>query len=98
MQESFGGVYTEAWNFEKPVIGCNIPAVAEVITHEVNGYLVEQNSHQIAEHILKLLLDPDKATQMGQQGKQKVEAHYTWDILAQKTEKIYLSLLHSRKN
>ena len=98
MQESFGGVYTEAWNFEKPVIGCNIPAVAEVITHEVNGYLVEQNSQQIAEHILKLLLDPDKATQMGQQGKQKVESHYNWAVLAQKTEQIYLSLLHSGKN
>ena len=25
-QESFGGVFTEAWSFEKPVIGANIPA------------------------------------------------------------------------
>jgi glycosyltransferase involved in cell wall biosynthesis len=27
-QESFGGVYTEAWSFKKPVIGCDIPAVS----------------------------------------------------------------------
>ena len=31
MQESFGSVYTEAWQFEKPVIGGNIPAISDVI-------------------------------------------------------------------
>ena len=53
-QESFGGVYTEAWSFGKAVIGCRIPAVAEVIDDGENGYLVNQDSWDIASRIIAL--------------------------------------------
>jgi glycosyltransferase involved in cell wall biosynthesis len=88
-QESFGGVYTEAWSFAKPVIGCNIPAVAEVITGGVNGYLVEQDSIHISDTICQVLLDRSLASRMGQAGKEKVESLFTWEKLAKKTEGIY---------
>lgn len=93
-QESFGGVYTEAWSFSKPVIGCNIPAVAEVINHGVDGYLVSQDPQQIAESICQLLLHPSQAQSMGAAGKRKVELNFTWAILAQLTEKIYKRVLN----
>jgi glycosyltransferase involved in cell wall biosynthesis len=67
-QESFGGVYVEAWSFGKPVIGCNIPAVAEIITDGVNGYLVSQSLKQIGDRICHLLLNPTQATAMGAAG------------------------------
>ena len=65
-QESFGGVYTEAWHFDKPVIGCNIPAVSEVIDHGTNGYLVSQNPREIASAICQMLMNPSQALKMGQ--------------------------------
>jgi hypothetical protein len=40
-----GGVYTEAWSFCKPVIGCPIPAVSELIVEGVDGCLVYFHSH-----------------------------------------------------
>lgn len=89
MQESFGGVYTEAWSFGKPVIGGHIPAIADVITEGQDGFLVEQNPAEIADRILYLLTHPTEATAMGQAGKAKVEAHYTWPKLAEKTLKVY---------
>lgn len=91
-QESFGGVYTEAWHFAKPVIGCNIPAVSEVIDHGINGYLVSQTPESIAEAILQLLHNPHHAQTLGQAGHKKLQQNYTWPIIAQKTETLYLKL------
>jgi glycosyltransferase involved in cell wall biosynthesis len=92
-QESFGGVYAEAWCFKKPVIGCNIPAVAEVITHEIDGYLVSQEPKEIAEKIIFLLENENAARQMGTSGKKKVEEKYTWQRIAQQVEKVYNQLI-----
>lgn len=88
-QESFGGVYTEAWSFGKPVIGCNIPAVAEVVTDEIDGYLVVQESAEIAERICHLLLNRTLAQAIGTAGRQKVQSQYTWQRIAESTEQAY---------
>ncbi len=92
-QESFGGVYTEAWSFRKPVIGCNIPAVADVIEDGVDGYLVEQQPEQIAERVCWLLANPAHAQEMGDAGRRKVAARYTWERLAELTERAYLAAI-----
>jgi glycosyltransferase involved in cell wall biosynthesis len=91
-QESFGGVYTEAWSMGKPVIGCNIPAVSEVIDHGVNGLLVSQSAESIADGIIQILSSSEFANEMGLSGKNKVQTNYSWNQLAKKTNDIYLSL------
>jgi glycosyltransferase involved in cell wall biosynthesis len=82
-------VYTEAWSLGKPVIGCPIPAVSEVVTDEVDGYLVAQESGPIAERICHLLNYPLQAQAMGRAGQEKVAARYTWERIAQQTEIVY---------
>jgi glycosyltransferase involved in cell wall biosynthesis len=94
-QESFGGVYTEAWYFGKPVIGCNIPAVAEVIYDEIDGYLVAQEPGEIAERISALLLNPAQAQAMGAAGRRKIEARYSWQRIAERTEAVYRRIVQS---
>ncbi|WP_008313463.1 glycosyltransferase family 4 protein [Leptolyngbya sp. PCC 6406] len=96
-QESFGGVYTEAWSFGKPVIGGRIPAIADVVTDGQDGFLVNQDPEEIACRILDLLTQPAAAAAMGLAGKRKVEAHYTWPKLAEKTLGVYRSVLGGRK-
>jgi glycosyltransferase involved in cell wall biosynthesis len=91
-QESFGGVYTEAWMFNKPVIGGDIAAIREVIEEGVNGYVVPPTPELIAEKINYLLAYPSLAQTLGQAGREKVLHHYSWEILAQKTEAVYESL------
>jgi glycosyltransferase involved in cell wall biosynthesis len=88
-QESFGGVYTEAWCFGRPVIGCPIPAVAEVIAEGVDGFLTPQDPAVIADRIVELLLSPARAAAMGEAGRCKVEASYTWPRIAERTEAVY---------
>lgn len=94
-QESFGGVYTEAWSFKKPVIGCPIPAVSELIADEVDGYLVAQQTDAIAERINYLLSNSSVAAKLGLAGYQKVQTHYTWPRLAEKTAQVYQSVCKS---
>lgn len=93
LQESFGSVYTEAWQFEKPVIGGNIPAVADVIEEGADGYLVDQDASMIASRIIDLLHYPTRAQAMGKAGKIKVENYYSWERLAATIEQVYLSLV-----
>ncbi|PSN11551.1 glycosyltransferase family 1 protein [filamentous cyanobacterium CCT1] len=92
-QESFGGVYTEAWSFSKPVIGCRIPAVAEVVSDGQDGFLVEQTAAEIGDRISCLLADFTHAQMMGKTGKEKVEKQYTWSRLAERTQRVYFDLL-----
>ena len=88
-QESFGGVFTEAWSFRKPVIGCPIPAVMDVITNGVDGLLVEQSPELIAEAVIQLISNPKIARSMGEAGHKKVREKYSWSSLAEKTEQAY---------
>lgn len=92
-QESFGGVYTEAWSFTKPVIGCNIPAVSEVINHGIDGYLVSQTPSEIAEAICQILMNPIHSEKMGLAGKAKVDSRFSWKHLAKQTEAVYEKLI-----
>ncbi len=92
-QESFGIVYVEAWHFAKPVIGCNIPAVSEVIADGVDGYLVRQEPAPIADRIIELLLNPGTADRMGAAGQRKAAERYTWTRVAERTEQAYRAAL-----
>jgi len=92
-QESFGGVFVEAWYFQKPVIGANIGAVSHVITNGVDGYVGPQETTYIAEKVLKLLSDPLLCRQMGEAGNRKAASKYSWAVLSEKSEEIYKHLI-----
>lgn len=92
-QESFGGVFTEAWELGKPVVGCDIPAVRDVIDDGEDGLLVSQDPAAIAERLIYLLDHPGLADRMGEAGRAKVADRCSWPKLAEKTSAVYRSLL-----
>jgi len=92
----FGGVFTEAWSFEKPVIGGRIPPIAEVIDDGVDGLLSSRDSEELADRILWLLTHADEAHRMGRAGREKVERRFSWERLGENTERIYESVLSDR--
>ena len=93
MQESFGGVYTEAWASGKPVIAADIPATREIISNGSDGYLVRPDPSDLAGRICTLLGDPALRERMGQAGRAKVQDKYTWERLAERTEQVYHHVL-----
>jgi glycosyltransferase involved in cell wall biosynthesis len=88
-QESFGGVYVEAWSLRKAVIGGRIGPIACVIDEGRDGLLSSQDAPELAEAISYLLSHPSDCRAMGDCGWQKVQEKYTWDRLAKKTLDVY---------
>jgi glycosyltransferase involved in cell wall biosynthesis len=92
MQESFGGVYAEAWCYRKAVVGGRIPPIADVVDDGVNGLLSSQDPEELAGKITRLLGDPELCARMGEAGWTKVQENYTWERLAAKTLAVYESV------
>ena len=93
-QESFGGVYTEAWAYAKPVVGCAIPAVRDVVTDGVDGLLVRPGSvNEVVVSIQELLANPERRMAMGLAGQARVERTFSWPRIADHLEGIYQAAL-----
>lgn len=76
--EGFGIVYLEAWKHGLPVVAGNQDASAEVVTDGRNGLCVDPHSvEQIAEAVVSLLTDPERAAAMGREGYRTLRGAYT---------------------
>jgi glycosyltransferase involved in cell wall biosynthesis len=76
LSESFGLVYFEAWLCEKPVIGCNIEPVSEIINHKQDGLLVRFGiNNELVKAISYLVDNPDICKQYGVNGKEKAKLY-----------------------
>jgi len=76
-KEGFGIVFLEAWLRKIPVICGTEDASHEVVSHGVDGFAIHHDDIElIAEKIIYLLCNPDKAQIMGQLGEKKVKEKY----------------------
>ncbi|AJE02802.1 glycosyltransferase family 4 protein [Geobacter pickeringii] len=91
-QESFGGVFVEAWSQRKAVIGGRIGPIACVVDEGENGLLSSQDPRELADAVARLLADPAACEAMGNAGWRKVQEQYAWPRLAEKTRAVYRSL------
>lgn len=88
--EPFGLAMLEAMASAKPIIVTESGGMPEIITNDVNGYVIPRRNHEeLAKKIIKLLNDPSIREQLGQQGRRMVEEHYTKEIYAKKLIKVY---------
>ena len=88
-QESFGGVFTEAWSLGRPVIGSDIPAVSEVIADGEDGFTVPADPRVLATRLVELIRDPALARSFGEAGRRKVNSRFGWPRLARLTADVY---------
>ena len=90
--ESLGLVYLEAWKFKKPVIGCGIPSVCEVIDDGVNGLLVPFGDTVKLSNSIEKLQDTALRQQMGQNGYEKLKNFYDSDTICNKFENLCIKI------
>jgi glycosyltransferase involved in cell wall biosynthesis len=81
-RESFGLVLIEAWNCGKPVIGGPAAATRELIDDGVDGFVVPQQPATIEARLRTLLDNPERAREMGAQGRAKVQTRFGWPAIA----------------
>ena len=84
--ETFGLGYLEAWLHGKPVIGCDIPPLREIIGQGEAGLLVPQRPADLASAVIKLLDEPDLAARMGQVGRERVLTRWDWERVIDRVE------------
>lgn len=77
--EGFGMVAIEAMSQAKPVVGFNFGPVPEIVTGECGILVRPRDIPALAEAIVDLLTHPAKAKRMGQAGRKRYLAHYTFD-------------------
>ena len=93
-EEPFGIVVIEAMATGKPVIGTLSGGIPEIILDGETGLLVPLESPaDLAQAIVLLLQDPDKACAMGQAGRRRVEKYFSLDQYVENVEKVYQEVL-----
>ncbi|CAG1022283.1 partial Alpha-D-kanosaminyltransferase, partial [Patescibacteria group bacterium] len=91
--EALGGVFLEAWMFEKPVIAGNTPPLQELTGNGQGGFLVNLDSDEIAQKIINLIDDDSLRKKMGTWGKNMVVSKYSWEIITDKVERLYFKIV-----
>lgn len=95
--DSFGIVLLEAWTHGKPVIGARAGGIPGVIDDGQNGLLVPFGDvPALSKSIGILLADGSLQQRLGENGRNKTHAVYTWQNVAEKVVNEYRLILDSR--
>lgn len=79
--------------FGKPVVANEQPEQADVIAASGGGLVVPWSEERFAAAIVELLRDPARAAEMGRRGREYVERHRTYGVIAANVERAYRSHL-----
>lgn len=94
LYESFGIIFVEAMRYGKPVIGCKIGGMQEVIDENVTGLLAEPNDSASFEACLaQLLEDAQMRIRMGEAGRSRMERMFTIDTMCNECADIYRQIV-----
>ena len=95
-REPFGIVVIEAMSLGKPVVATRPGGLEEIITHNSDGQLVTWNkADELAEAILKYLLDPEWARSVGERARQRSQ-EYTMEKYAHRLGEALRAILDKR--
>lgn len=88
----------EAMSMSLPIVATRVGGVPEQVDDGVTGYLVPpRNAAALAGRIGALLADPQKAEEMGQAGRARVERFFTSDAYARATLQLYEQVINRRR-
>ena len=92
--DSFGIVFLDAWANGIPVVGANAGGIPGVVSDGIDGLLVPFGDvGALADALRCLLDDPVLRQRMGDTGREKVRARYTWEIIVASVGTIYDEVL-----
>lgn len=98
LYESFGIILIEAMSAAKPVIGCKIGGMQEIIEDEVTGYTIEpENAKQLYEKLVALVENEALRHKMGKNGWNRFQKMFSKKAMVENTLKIYREAVQKRK-
>ncbi|MDH5428910.1 MAG: glycogen synthase [Nitrospirota bacterium] len=102
--EPFGLINLEAMACEKPVVASAVGGIPEVVVEDETGFLVPMDQQEeapfspkdpekfaldLAERINHLMRDPALRQPMGEAGRRRAEALFSWAVIAKRTQALY---------
>ncbi len=106
--EPLGIVNLEAMAVGLPVVGTNTGGIPDCIEDGVTGTLVpieqlqdgsgtplnpEQFVSDLASALTEMCADPERAARLGKAGRKRVEEHFSWEAIAEKTYEFYTKVI-----
>jgi phosphatidylinositol alpha-1,6-mannosyltransferase len=83
--EGFGIVFMEAAACGKPVVAGDSGGAAEAVVAGETGLVVDgRETGEVAEAVSRLLVDRERAEEMGRRGRLRAEEHFAWPMLARR--------------
>ncbi len=91
--EPFGMSVLESFSNGRPAIGSCVGGIPEIIDHGIDGYLFTAGDvDQLEDHLVRMAANPDKAVEMGQAGRAKVEERFSMEKYYENLMSLYRSL------
>jgi L-malate glycosyltransferase len=98
LSEGFSNSILEYMAAARPVVATDVGGACEAVIDGETGYLVPAGSSEImAERIISLMQDSEKAQEMGKKGKRLATDRFSCKLQLQRTEELYRRLLESAK-
>lgn len=87
------GALQVAYTFGRPVVATQVGGLPEAVEHGRSGFLVPPNSPaELADGILKLVLNPELARVMGEYARHLSRTRFGWRTIARQILKVYAQL------
>ncbi len=97
--ETFGLTIVEAYQCSTPVIASNFGAMMDMVSDHRTGLLFEKgNPYDLAEKILYLANNPDKAIEMGKNARKEYLEKYTPEVSYNTLMKIYEEVIKEKNS
>lgn len=94
LYESFGIILIEAMSAAKPVIGCRIGGMQEIVEDGETGFLIEvEDTEELYFRIKQLLENAELRTQMGQRGFARFKQLFSNDAMVENTIQVYRKVI-----
>lgn len=88
--EPFGLINLEAMACETPVVASAVGGILEVVEDGKTGILVPPaKPDELAQALRRVLENPALGRSLGQAGRRRVEARFSWASVAERTERVY---------
>lgn len=96
-EEGFGLVFVEAGACARPVVATNVGGIPDIVVPEETGLLVPPGQPRLlAEALARLMSDPDFARSLGEQGRKRIEQHFTIQQMVTKYQQLFDALINRR--
>lgn len=88
--EGFGLVILEAFDQSRPVIVSDIRPMSDIVSHETNGFVLDpHDKNKWADCFLKIIKNPQTATEMGINGNHVLRIAYNQESMYKKIIEMY---------